>query len=256
MQRCCRAHACEEVFGPRVASSDLARYRRRGLDTLARRMLASVPRSALSPTSRVLEIGGGIGALQAEALLAGVGSGEVVELVGAYRPYAERLAVELGIAERSRFRVADLLEAANGQGHGADSDPGRGGPAVGEPAVGEPASGGLDPARPARLDPPPVEPADVVMMHRVVCCSPDGLELTEVASRLARRALVLSFPRFTLLSRAVAWAQDLLFRALGREYRIFVRPEAAIVERAEAHGLRVIARGHDLVWTFVALERA
>jgi hypothetical protein len=220
MQSCCRANACEEVFGPRVASSDLARYRRRGLDALARRMLASVPRSALSPTSRVLEIGGGIGALQAEAVLAGAGSGEVVELVGAYRPYAERLAVELGIAERTRFRVADLLEAG------------------------------------ARLDPPAVEPADVVLMHRVVCCSPDGLELTEAASRLARRALVLSVPRFTLISRAVAWAQDLVFRALGREYRIYVRPEAAIVERAESHGLRVTGRGHDLVWTFVALQRA
>lgn len=220
MRSCCRANACEEVFGPRVASSDLARYRRRGLDALARRMLASVPRSALSPTSRVLEIGGGIGALQAEAIRAGAGSGEVVELVGAYRLYAERLAAELGIEERTRFRVADLLAAENGQ------------------------------------DPPQVDPADVVLMHRVVCCSPDGLELTQVASRLARRALVLSFPRFTLLSRAVAWAQGQIFRALGREYRIFVRPEAAIVERAEAHGLRVSARGHDLVWTFVALERA
>lgn len=274
MQSCCRAQACEEVFGPRVAASDLARYRRRGLERLARRMLASVPADALTSTSRVLEIGGGIGALQAEAIVAGAGRGEVVELVGAYRPYAQKLAAELGIERRSTFRVVDLLHPGNGAGHGRENDEGYdGGSGDGSDGgsdggsgdgCGDGSGGGsgdgnevgsCDPNGAGWQPAADVQPADVVLMHRVVCCSPDGLELTEVASRLARRVLVLSFPRYTLLARGVARAQDLVFRLLGRSYRIFVRPAEAIVERAEANGLRVVARGHDLVWTFVALER-
>ncbi|MFO7546937.1 MAG: hypothetical protein R6W77_15705 [Trueperaceae bacterium] len=205
-----------------------------------------MPTEALKPSSRVLEIGGGIGALQAEAILSGAGSGEVIELVGAYRPYAQRLAAELGIEGRSVFRVRDLLQAGVGAASG-----------VVDGAAVAALEGVVDGAAVAAVDGAAVDvqPADVVLMHRVICCSPDGLELTEVASRLARRALVLSFPRYTVPARAVARVQDLVFRLLGRSYRLFVRPAEAIVARAEANGLRVVARGHDLVWTFVALER-
>jgi magnesium-protoporphyrin O-methyltransferase len=60
----------------------------------------------------VLEIGGGIGAIQAELLLKGAAAGEVIELVGAYEPYARRLATKLGLADRTSFRVADIIEDA------------------------------------------------------------------------------------------------------------------------------------------------
>ena len=50
-------------------------------------MIASVSTGALDGM-RVLEIGGGIGRIQAELLAAGADRGEVVELVAAYEPYA------------------------------------------------------------------------------------------------------------------------------------------------------------------------
>lgn len=59
--------------------------------------------------ARVLEIGGGIGTVQAELLMAGASSGEIVELVSAYEPYARELAHDRGIESQSAFRIADAL---------------------------------------------------------------------------------------------------------------------------------------------------
>lgn len=109
MSSCCRAEPCEELFGPRTAAWDLENYRWKGLPLLERRMLAALP-TPLTGETRVLEIGGGIGALQAELLQRGAGTGEVVELVGAYAPYARELARELHLEGRTEFRVVDLLD--------------------------------------------------------------------------------------------------------------------------------------------------
>lgn len=59
--------------------------------------------------AHVLEVGGGVGALQVELLKRGAAQGEVIELVGAYAPYAARLAAASGVQDRTSFRVADLL---------------------------------------------------------------------------------------------------------------------------------------------------
>jgi magnesium-protoporphyrin O-methyltransferase len=88
----------------------LRRYEERGLDRIERRMVSAATEGGVDGVS-VLEIGGGIGKLQAEALLAGAARGEVVELVEAFGPYAAELARRKGIAGRTSFRVVDLLEA-------------------------------------------------------------------------------------------------------------------------------------------------
>ncbi|MGH3470283.1 MAG: hypothetical protein ACRDQF_21405, partial [Thermocrispum sp.] len=110
MSSCCRAGPCEQMFGPGVARWDLRRYRKRGVGRVERRMLASVTTRGLDPRARVLVIGGGIGALQTELLLAGADRGEVVELVAAYEPCARELAEGAGLTGRTSFRVLDLLD--------------------------------------------------------------------------------------------------------------------------------------------------
>ena len=75
------------MFSARAARRALNRYRKKGLDALERDMLAGLSSGGLEGAS-VLEIGGGIGAIQAELLEAGAKRGEVVELVAAYEPYA------------------------------------------------------------------------------------------------------------------------------------------------------------------------
>ncbi len=164
--------------------------------------------------ARVLEIGGGIGTLQAELLARGAARGEVVELVSAYEPYARELARERGFEDRTSFRIADLLD-----------------------------------------DPEAVDSADVVLMNRVVCCSPDGVALAGEAAKLTRRTLVLSFPRDVVWVRAGLRLVNFGLRLLGRSFRTFVHSPAALVAAAEAEGLRPLENGHGFVWQFAAFRR-
>ena len=53
------------------------------------------------------------------------------------------------------------------------------------------------------VDPEGVEPADVVVLHRVVCCYPDYDRLLSAAAGRARRLLVFSYPRRNAVSRVL-----------------------------------------------------
>src|SRR5262245_10473126 len=106
---CCRSNHCQATFTSGTPGKTLKSYRRKGLGKFERRMVADIPARAVDG-ARVLEIGGGIGAIQAELLAKGARTAEIVELVPAYEPYARELADEKGFGNRSAFRVADLLE--------------------------------------------------------------------------------------------------------------------------------------------------
>jgi hypothetical protein len=104
--------------------------------------------------------------------------------------------------------------------------------------------------------PEDVAPADVVVLNRVVCCSPDGIQLAGVAARLTRRTLVISFPRDRLLVRIGLRLVNGWQRLVGRTFRVFLHPPAAILASAEAEGLRLAERGGGRLWEFVALSRS
>jgi Methyltransferase domain len=201
------------MFKPRAARRSLERHRKKGLDELEQSMIAAAFGPGLDG-ARVLEIGGGIGTLQAELLNRGADQGEVVELVSAWKPYANELARERGIEERTSFRVADVLES-----------------------------------------PESVEEADIVLLNRVVCCSPDGIALAAQAARLARRTLVLSFPRDLLWVRAAMAVMNAGFRLLRRQFRVFVHSPAELVRAAEGAGLSLVESGQGSLWAFAALQR-
>jgi magnesium-protoporphyrin O-methyltransferase len=202
------------MFTASTARRDLERYRSKGIGGVERKMVASVVAGGVDGRS-VLEIGGGVGALQAELLAAGASTGEIVELVAAYEPYVRELAAEKRLTDRLTFRVADVLE-----------------------------------------DPGSASPADVVVLNRVVCCSPDGVELTSTASRLARRTLVLSYPRDRVLVRLGIAAINLGQRLLGRSFRAFVHSPALLRAAAEAEGLHLHELGRGSLWEFSTMQRA
>lgn len=197
-----------------MARRNLKRYRKKGLGAFERQMMASIP-SGDRDGARVLEIGGGIGTIQAELLASGAREGEIVELVAAYEPYARELVQEKGLESRSRFRVADVLE-----------------------------------------QPDAVKPATIVILNRVVCCSPDGVQLTETAARLAERILVLSFPRDRWLVRALARVINAVQQVRGKSFRVFLHPKASLNAAAQAQGLSLTESGRNLAWEFVVLRRA
>jgi magnesium-protoporphyrin O-methyltransferase len=210
---CCRAGSCERFFKPSVARRSLETYRRKGLDALERQMVASASTGTLDGL-RVLEIGGGIGRIQAELLDAGAGEGEIVELVSAYGPYARELAREKSLEARTSFHVLDILEEPDG-----------------------------------------VEPADVVILNRVVCCSPDGVALAAAAGRLARRALVLSFPRDVFWVRAGVRMLNASLWLTRNPFRVYVHRPAALFAAAEAEGVHVREGDQGAFWQWATMQR-
>jgi len=103
--------------------------------------------------------------------------------------------------------------------------------------------------------PEEVEPADVVVLHRVVCCYDDYARLLAAAGSHARRLLVFSHPPRNLGSRAVLGLNNLVLRLSGQEYRSFAHPPREMVRVLEEQGLRLSYRHAGPVWGIAGLTR-
>jgi hypothetical protein len=104
-------------------------------------------------------------------------------------------------------------------------------------------------------DPDGVEPADVVVLHRVVCCYPDYARLLGAAADHARRLLVFSYPPRNPVSRAILATQNVAFRLIGRGFRAFAHPPAAMLEVLAEHGLTPTGAHSGRVWQVTAVTR-
>jgi hypothetical protein len=110
---CCPQYGCEDFFGERFARRSADRYRTRGLGKTPRSLFDFlVPRGLAG--RRVLEIGGGVGALVTELVKAGADRGELVEVVPGYEPFAREIFHHAGVDVE--FRLADLIADPTGAG--------------------------------------------------------------------------------------------------------------------------------------------
>jgi SAM-dependent methyltransferase len=105
-------------------------------------------------------------------------------------------------------------------------------------------------------DPNAAEPADVVVLNKVVCCTPDGVRLAAVAAGLARRTLVLSHPRDAWWARAAFGAFNLGLRVARRRFRVFVHPPASLDAAVAAEGLALASTRNGPLFRIAAWERA
>jgi 16S rRNA G966 N2-methylase RsmD len=104
-------------------------------------------------------------------------------------------------------------------------------------------------------DPEAVQPADIVVLHRVVCCYPDYATLLGAAADHTRRLLVFSHPPRNPLSRALVGTQNLLCHVTGRDFRTFAHPPAAMLAVLAEHGLHLRAAHRGRVWQVAAVSR-
>jgi magnesium-protoporphyrin O-methyltransferase len=103
--------------------------------------------------------------------------------------------------------------------------------------------------------PDEVERADVVVLHRVVCCYRDYERLLGAAAGKAGRLLVFSHPPRNLVTRAMFWAENGMRGLKGDAFRSFVHPPAAMLDVAVRSGLRDAYRWRGFGWCVVGLER-
>jgi magnesium-protoporphyrin O-methyltransferase len=105
--RCCATPPPgAEIFTEKQARRDARRYRKRGLDGSAARILEAVPAEGAT----VLEIGGGVGALGLELLKGGAARVTNVELSPAYETEAQTLLREAGLEGRVERRIGDVVK--------------------------------------------------------------------------------------------------------------------------------------------------
>jgi methyltransferase family protein len=213
MAKCCDPRGCDDFFGGGFARRMAGRYRKRGLDRTARRMVAFLEARGVAGET-VIEVGGGVGEIQIELLKRGAARAVNLELSPAYDGEAKRLLAEAGLADRAERRLHDIA-----------------------------------------VDPEGVPAADVVVLHRVVCCYPDYERLLGAAADHARRLLVFSHPPRNLISRAAFATQNLFFRLRRSEFRTFAHPPAAMLDVLSARGLTPEYAHRGLIWRVAGLER-
>ena len=206
MANCCDPRGCDGFFDSRFARRVARRYRKRGLDATARRMVGFLEQQGIAGAT-VLEIGGGVGEIHLELLRRGAERAVNLELSPAYDAEAARLASEAGVQDRVERRLHDIA-----------------------------------------VDPAAIAPADIVVLHRVVCCYPDYERLLGAAAAHARRALVFSHPRHNLISRLIVGAENLGFRLSRREFRVFLHPPAAMLAVLGEHGLEPNFAKRGFAW--------
>ncbi len=210
MAGCCQPGGYERLFSAKQAKLDARRYRKRGLSGTSCDL---VELAGDVSGATVLEVGGGVGAIELDLLAGGADRATNVELSGEYEEEAEKLIDERGLGERVDRRVADFVTE-------------------------------------------PVEPHDVVVMHRVVCCYPDVDLLVGMAAAHTRRRLLLTYPRERPWTRAGIRVINLCLRISSSSFRAFVHPVARITAAAEREGLALERRERPgLVWENAVYER-
>jgi 2-polyprenyl-3-methyl-5-hydroxy-6-metoxy-1,4-benzoquinol methylase len=118
MSGCCTPKGYRWIFSERQAHVEAKRYRRKGLDATSKRIFEFLKRLGVEGRT-VLEVGGGVGAIQIELLKAGAARAVNIELIPTYEDEAAALLQETGLTERVDRRVMDF--ATNGAAvEGAD----------------------------------------------------------------------------------------------------------------------------------------
>ena len=112
MTACCSPKGYRWVFSERSARAEARRYRRKGLDGTSRRIVDFLKGHGVQGKS-VLEVGGGIGAIQIELLKAGASRALSIELTPTYEEVAAALLRDAGLADRVERRVMDFAAGAS-----------------------------------------------------------------------------------------------------------------------------------------------
>jgi magnesium-protoporphyrin O-methyltransferase len=100
-----------------------------------------------------------------------------------------------------------------------------------------------------------VQPADVVVLHRVVCCYPDYERLLAAAADHAKSLLVFSYPPRNAVSRALVAAQNAFFKVSGKSFRTFAHPPDRMLDVLHQRGLLTAYTRPGRVWHVTGLRR-
>jgi magnesium-protoporphyrin O-methyltransferase len=100
-----------------------------------------------------------------------------------------------------------------------------------------------------------VEPADVVVMHRVVCCYADHEQLLGTAAERARRLLVFTYPPPNAGYRLFVRIANLWMRLRRNPFRVFAHPRGELRDAVLRRGFELVAERRRGLWRGMAFLR-
>ena len=109
MPDCCDPGPYRRIFDSKEAKRKVKNYRKKGLGPMSSGMVDFLVSEDVAGLN-MLEVGGGIGAIEIELLKAGVTSAVNVELSAGYDVAANALAREEGVEERIERKIGDFVE--------------------------------------------------------------------------------------------------------------------------------------------------
>lgn len=100
-----------------------------------------------------------------------------------------------------------------------------------------------------------VPAADVVILHRVLCCYPDWPAMLGAAMAKSRRVVAFTVPVNRWWTRTAIRMGNALLRLRGRQFRAFVHPAGPMFRALDAAGFHVHSDRPRLVWRTITAER-
>jgi hypothetical protein len=98
--------------------------------------------------------------------------------------------------------------------------------------------------------------ADIVIMHRVICCYPDPDALTAAACSRARDRIAITLPREAWWVRLAFWGMNAWLRLRRIAFRGYVHRHAQILEVATTHGFHASHHASGPVWESFILQHS
>jgi len=93
-----------------------------------------------------------------------------------------------------------------------------------------------------------VEPADVTVLDKVVCCYPDADSLVHRSLEKTRRVYALTYPRYILFTRVMSKIMGAIFWLIRFDFRNYVHNPELIASWVNDAGFRRIYQNHTLLW--------
>ena len=108
---CCQCQGIETLFNNRIARRDLRRYNKRGATGMTAKLIQCIKGQSIAALS-LMDIGGGVGAIQHELVEAGVDKVVSVDASSAYLEASRQTANQLEYLDRVEYHQGDFVDLA------------------------------------------------------------------------------------------------------------------------------------------------
>lgn len=100
-----------------------------------------------------------------------------------------------------------------------------------------------------------IEPADVVVLDKVICCYPDAERLVALSADRARRIYGFVVPHDRPVHRFVSRLHNAFRRLVRSDFRSYVHPQSRIEALLRQRGFRLRSESATAIWAVRVYER-